>query len=94
MLWTIAGVVFLVLVVVVLVLTVFDSNAVPGPLRFAPLLGLAVVVPAAALEAPVPLSIGLALGSLGVGSQVVWDRMLGGARQDGRGRHSIRRRWR
>ena len=92
MLWTIASVGFLVIVVVLLVITVFDSNAVPWPLRFAPLLGLVVVVPAAVLEAPVPLTVGLALVGVGLGSQILWDRMLGGARKDGRGRHSVRRR--
>jgi hypothetical protein len=91
-LWAIIGVGLLVIVVVLLVITVFDSNAVPWLLRFAPLPGLAMVVPAAALEAPVPLFIGLALVLVGLSSQVLWDQMLGGARQDGRGRHSIRRR--
>ena len=71
MLWTITGVGFLVIVVVLLVITVFDSNAVPWPLRFAPLPGLAVVVPAAALEAPVPLFIGLELVLVGLSSQIL-----------------------
>jgi hypothetical protein len=88
----IASIGVLAVVVVLLVVSVVDSNAVPWPLRWAPLVGIPLSAAAALLDAPVALALGLGLVVAGLGVQVWWDRVLGGARRDGGGRHGGRRR--
>ena len=81
-----------IVMVVLLVVTVFDSTAVPWPLRLCPLPGAGFAAAGSLLDWPVLVAVGLGLVNVGLGAQVWWDQVLGGARQGGKGRHSYRRR--
>ena len=74
-----------------LVLLTWDSTAIPWPLRVLPLLGMVQLVLAGVTGVHLLAAMG---GVLVVGGgliYLVWDRFLGGTRQDSKGRHGIRR---
>jgi hypothetical protein len=88
---TVAGLILAVGVLAFTVVLAVDSNAVPLPFRFMPPAGWSLLMLAGVVGA-LPLAvIGGVLFVIGMTVEVFYGQVLGGSREDGRGRHSVRR---